>query len=264
MINATALRPVSAENMSIVSNVSSVLTKNSQNIKIEYSKQADLIPSAVESLALRMLKLDADIRGFINELRILYGAKREDFHFSLSGISKEGKAGIIDLCQNLYGVIAEVRYCEDCEMLHGRLVLSPKALAFINGQYMEIAIRKVVGDVLVNLEKKHNKKFKLYANTKVTTLDGKLKNEFDLIIENVKDALVYVIEIKSGKTFRDFDKLARIGREYGIVPNRLLLVQNYLTTEQMETVSYFCEYFCTNLEKDNLERKLTTMVEADL
>lgn len=142
--------------------------------------------------------------------------------------------------------------------------LSPKALMFINGQYMEIAIRKVVGDVLTKLEKKYGKQFKLYANTKVATVDGKLKNEFDLIIENVTDALVYVIEIKSGKQFRDYDKLARIGREYGIVPNRLLLVQNYLTTEQMETVEYFCEYYCANLEQDNLEHKLITMLENDL
>lgn len=171
---------------------------------------------------------------------------------------KERQVSSIDLCQNLYGVIAEVRYCEDCEMLHGRLVLSPKALMFINGQYMEIAIRKVVGDVLTKLEKKYGKQFKLYANTKVATVDGKL------IIENVTDALVYVIEIKSGKQFRDYDKLARIGREYGIVPNRLLLVQNYLTTEQMETVEYFCEYYCANLEQDNLEHKLITMLENDL
>lgn len=263
MINATALRPVSTENMDVVSNVSNVLTKSNQNIKIEYSKQADLVPRAVENLALRMFNLDAEIRDFLNELRILYGAKREDFHFSLSGVSKEGKAGIVDLCQNLYGVMTEVRYCEDCEMLRGRLVLSSKALMFINGQYMEIAIRKVVGDVLAKLEKKHGKQFKLYANTKVATVDGKLKNEFDLIIENVTDALIYVIEIKSGKN-RDFDKLARIGREYGIVPNRLLLVQNYLTTEQIETVEYFCEYYCANLEQDTLEEKLITMIENDL
>lgn len=50
-------------------------------------------------------------------------------------------------------VIAEVRYYEDCEMLHGWLVLSPKALMFINGQYMEIVIRKVVDNVLAKLDK---------------------------------------------------------------------------------------------------------------
>lgn len=38
MINATALKPVSAENINVVSNVSNVLTKRSQNIKIEYRR----------------------------------------------------------------------------------------------------------------------------------------------------------------------------------------------------------------------------------
>lgn len=261
MIKATALKPVSTENMSIVSNV---LTKRSQNITIEYSQDADLVPRSVENIACKMLKMDADIRGLLNDLRILYGSKREDFHLGLNGLSKEAKADIIDLFQNLYGVIAEVRYCADCDVLNGKLVFSPKAQMFITGQYMEIAIRKVVSDVLSNLEKKHGKQFKLYANTKVATVDGRLKNEFDLIIENVTDSIVYVIEIKSGKNFRDFDKLARIGREYGIVPNRLLLIDNYLTISQVETIEYFCEYYCANLEQDNLEQKLITMIENDL
>ena len=105
MINATALRLVSAENMNVVSNVSNVLTKSSQNIKIEYSKQADLVPPAVERLALRMLKLDAEIRGFLNELRILFGAKREDFHFRIYmvlllrfAIVRIARCSMVDLC----------------------------------------------------------------------------------------------------------------------------------------------------------------------
>jgi hypothetical protein len=211
-----------------------------------------------------MLKMDADIRVFLNDLRVLYVSKREDFHLGLNGFSKEVKAGIIDLFENLYGVIAEVHYCADCDVLNGKLVFSPKAQMFITGQYMEIAIRKVVSDVLAKLEKKHGKQFKIYTNTKVATVDGRLKNEFDLIIENVADSIVYVIEIKSGKNFRDFDKLARIGREYGIVPNRLLLIDNYLTTSQIETIEYFCEYYCANLEQDTLEQKLITMIENDL
>lgn len=261
MIKATALKPVTTENMNIVADV---LTKRSQNIKIEYSQQADLVPYAVEALACKMLQLDADIRGLLNDLRVLYVSKREDFHLSLSGLSKEAKTGIIELFESLYGVMSEVHYCADCDVINGRLIYSPKAQMFITGQYMEIAIRKVLNDILTELEKKHRKQFKLYANTKVATIDGKLKNEFDLIIENVIDSIVYVNEIKSGKNFRDFDKLARIGREYGIVPNRLLLIDNYLTESQMETIEYFCEYYCANLEQDNLRQKLITMIENDL
>ena len=164
MIKATALKPVTTENMNIVTNV---LTKRSQNIKIEYSQNAILVPHAVEVLACKMLQLDADIRGLLNDLRVLYVSKREDFHLSLCGLSKEAKTSIIELFESLYGVMCEVHYCVDCDVINGRLIYSSKAQIFITGRYMEIAIRKVVSDVLSYLEKKHQKQFKLYANTKV-------------------------------------------------------------------------------------------------
>lgn len=261
MIKAAALKPVDNRNENVVANV---LTKKSQNIKIECSETANLVPNTVENIAYKMLELDEVIKGFLKDLRVLYVTKKEDFHFDLSEVSKEKKTESITLFQNLYGVVSDVRYCADCDVLNGKIVFSPKAQMFITGQYMEIAIRKVVRDVLTILEEKHKKKFKLYSNTKVTTTDGKLKNEFDLIIENVDDSIVYVIEIKSGKNFHDFDKLARIGRKYGIVPNRLLLIDNYLSISQMETIEYFCEYYCANLEQDNLKEKLITMIENDL
>ena len=123
MIKATALKPVTTENMNIVADV---LTKRSQNIKIEYSQQADLVPYAVEALACKMLQLDADIRGLLNDLRVLYVSKREDFHLSLSGLSKEAKTGIIELFESLYGVMSEVHYCADCDVINGRLIYSLK------------------------------------------------------------------------------------------------------------------------------------------
>lgn len=187
MIKATALKLVTAENRDLVADV---LTKRSQNIKIEYSQNADLVPHAVEDLACKMLYLDAEIRGLLNNLRGFYVTKQEDFHLSLRGLSKEAKSSIIDLFESLYGVMSEIRYCADCDVINGKLIFSPRAQMFITGQYMEIAIRKAVQDVLTELEKKHQKQFKLYANTKVATVDGRLKNGFDLIIENVTDVNV--------------------------------------------------------------------------
>ena len=35
-------------------------------------------------------------------------------------------------------------------------------------------------------------------------------------------------------------------------------------SSQMETIEYFCEYYCANLEQDNLRQKLITMIENDL
>ena len=48
MIKATALKPVTDENRNLVADV---LTKRSQNIKIEYNQNAELVPPAVEYLA---------------------------------------------------------------------------------------------------------------------------------------------------------------------------------------------------------------------
>ena len=73
MIKATALKPVTDENRNLVADV---LTKRSQNIKIEYSQNAELVPPAVETLACKMLHLDAEIRGLLNNLRGFYVTKQ--------------------------------------------------------------------------------------------------------------------------------------------------------------------------------------------
>ena len=121
MIKATALKLVTAENRDLVADV---LTKRSQNIKIEYSQNADLVPHAVEDLACKMLYLDAEIRGLLNNLRGFYVTKQEDFHLSLRGLSKEAKSSIIDLFESLYGVMSEIRYCADCDVINGKLIFS--------------------------------------------------------------------------------------------------------------------------------------------
>ena len=121
MIKATALKPVTDENRNLVADV---LTKRSQNIKIEYSQNAELVPPAVENLACKMLHLDAEIRGLLNNLRGFYVTKQEDFHLSLRGLSKEAKSSIIDLFESLYGVMSEIRYCADCDVINGKLIFS--------------------------------------------------------------------------------------------------------------------------------------------
>lgn len=92
MIKATALKPVTDENRNFVADV---LTKRSQNIKIEYSQNAELVPPAVENLACKMLHLDAEIRGLLNNLRGFYVTKQEDFHLSLRAFRKRQRAVLL-------------------------------------------------------------------------------------------------------------------------------------------------------------------------
>ena len=55
-----------------------------------------------------------------------------------------------------------------------------------------------------------------------------------------------------------------IGQEYKIVPNRFLLVDNYLTDANAETVEYFCDYYVSNLSGESLKAKIVTMIENDI
>ena len=54
MIKATALKPVTDENRNFVADV---LTKRSQNIKIEYSQNAKLMPPGREHLGSELRQL---------------------------------------------------------------------------------------------------------------------------------------------------------------------------------------------------------------
>ena len=264
MIKANALRLVSSDEETTNINTTSLLqlVKNDQNMIIESVKVEDEIPASVSRLALRMLENDGIIKDTINDLRVLYVSKREDFHISLAGRTKSEKDFIVNLLQDMYGIISLFHYTPENDMVHGRIVFSPKAQMFLTGQYLEIAVYERAKSVMSKLSVKYGKAFKVYRNVRVASKEGKLKNEFDLVIEF--GGMFYVVEIKSGKNFREFDKYMYIGQEYQIVPDRFLLVDNYLTDEHAETIEYFCSYFVSNLSSGTLEKKLTVMIENDL
>lgn len=260
-LKASALCAVTHEEVKNNVGDLSNLIKHNQNIVIESSKDSNKIPAAVENLAYRMMEHDELLKEIICDLRMLYNSKKEDFCLSLTGKTNEEKEIIVSLFQDMYGVISTLHYCRDCNVLNGKLVISPKAQLFITGQYLEIALYKHARDILDELSRKYQKSYRLYRNVKVATKEGLLKNEFDLVIEF--DGVFYVIEVKSGKNFREFDKFSQIGKEYCIVPDRLLLVDNYISAEQADTIQYFCDYYVSNLSNNSFSRKLITMIEND-
>lgn len=242
----------------------SILRQNNQNIVIDGKESKNDIPKGVENLAYDIMINDSIIRDFIGTLRENYITKKDDFCYSLAGKSDEEKNIIINIIKSLYGIIREYHYCQSCNMVSGKIVLSPKAHKFIFGQYMEIALYKKVKEILLTLSDKYNKRFDLYRNVRVSTKeDNILKNEFDLVIES-SDGIVYVIEVKSGYSFRDFNKYTEIGKVYGIIPDRFLLVDNCLSSEDCDITQFFCEYMVSNLEGNNFSDKLVSMIENDI
>ena len=84
------------------------------------------------------------------------------------------------------------------------------------------------------------------------------------IVFESSDGIVYVIEVKSGYSFRDFNKYTEIGKVYGIIPDRFLLVDNCLSSEDCDITQFFCEYMVSNLEGNNFSDKLVSMIEKDM
>lgn len=238
------------------------LVKDSQDMVIESVNGGGKIPEPVADLALRLLDADQIVKDVIRDLRMLYVSRRDDFRISLSGKSRGEKEKIVGLMQDMYGIVSSVHYNPENETVAGRLSSTSKAQMFITGKYLEIAVYKRAEEILEKLAKKHGSTYAIYPNVQVSTKEGKLKNEFDLVLEF--GGIFYVIEIKSGKNFREFDKYTAIGREYKIVPGRFLLVDNYLSDAQADTVEYFCDYYVSNLSAGSLEAKLIKMIEDDL
>lgn len=96
----------------------------------------------------------------------------------------------------------------------------------------------------------------------VSTKCGVPKNEFDVVIEC--KGMFYVIEVKSGDHFDAWGSLVDSGREYGIVPGRLLLVDSWLSDEKAGCIEELCQYYVSNMENDTLRKKILTMVTNDL
>ena len=158
--------------------------------------------------------------------------------------------------------MSSLHYCPECQVLNGSLVFSAKAQRFLTGEYLEIGVYETIRKIMDEISSQHKVTYRLYKNVRVATREGRLKNEFDIVIEC--QGFFYVIEVKSGKQFDDWGNFAEIGEEYGIVPDRLLLVDSHITDAHAQTIEYFCEYYVCNLKHESLREKIVEMIRNDL
>lgn len=233
-----------------------------QNIVIESVGSDETIPEAVGQLAIRMMKKNDLIKDLLHELRQLYIRGQKDFRLSLAGRSDAEKKQIISLFQDMAGLVSNVRYFSEFQSLNGSLVVMPKAQMFLTGRYLELAVYQTIKDALQELSVKYHAEYEIYRNVRVADREGKLKNEFDIAFQF--NGIWYIVECKSGKCFSDWGSFAELGVAYNIVPDRLLLVDSYISDSKAECVEYFCEYYVCNLSGNSLQEKVTKMVVNDL
>lgn len=159
-------------------------------------------------------------------------------------------------------MISNVRYFSEFQSLNGSLVVMPKAQTFLTGQYLELAVYQTIKDVLQELSLKYHADYEIYRNVCVADREGKLKNEFDIAFQF--NGIWYIVECKSGKCFSDWGSFAELGVTYNIVPDRLLLVDSYISDSKAECIEYFCDYYVCNLSANTLQEKVTKMVVNDI
>ena len=244
------------------SGIEGILAKK-QDFIIESSEKQEAIPDYITNLALRLVQKDPLMKPFIRKLRQQYIEQQKAFSFSLAAWSPAERKEICEFfSEELCGIVGSVAFDRNHSVLTGNLVLSTPARNFLTGEYMEIGVTELIRQAMEEMTNCQHIPYQLYRNVVVSTKDGYIKNEFDIVIEC--QGLYYVVEVKSGANFNSWDKPREIGKTYGIVPHRLLLVDSYLTEEKAGRIEHFCEYYVSNLETEILKGKVIEMVGNDL
>lgn len=233
-----------------------------QNIVIESVGDDEKIPEAVGQLAIRLMKNNYIIKDLLHELRQLYIRGQKNFRLSLTEKSDMERRQIIALFQDMTGIVNNVHYYSEFQSLNGSLIVMPKAQSFLTGQYLELAVYQTIKDVLQELGEKYHVDYEIFHNVRVADKEGKLKNEFDIAFQF--NGIWYIVECKSGKCFSDWGSFAELGVNYNIVPNRLLLVDSFISDSKAECIEYFCDYYVCNLSGNTLREKVMKMISNDI
>ena len=216
----------------------------------------DYVPPKVRKLAVEIMKNHDLIKDILGEIRQKYQRQDKDFEISLDDVEEYKKYQILELFRKMSGIISGVRYNRENNTIKCSLTMTQKAQRFITGQYLEIAVEGVVNDILSEWAGSKGIPYKVYRNVKIESLNGTVKNEFDIVI--VIRNKFYIVECKSGKNFDDWNRLSEIAVDYGILPQRMCLVYSYATEEDIQSIEYFCEYYIC--DTSSLRNKIIQMI----
>ena len=239
------------------------LVAKKQNMVIESYGEDEAVRECMIRLAVLLMAEDSLIKGYILKLRQQYRQETKSFCFSIARWNETEKNKLRDIFSKEFcGIVDSVDVTSDPDMISGNLVLSSKARVFLEGNYMEIGVYEIIKNVMEEIAKEYKVSWKMYRNVQVATWDGVRKNEFDTVIEC--NGIYYVVEVKSGKNFRDWDSLVETGRRYNVVPGRLLMIDSWLSDEKVLRIEERCKYYVSNLKKDTLREKIYRMITSDL
>ena len=183
---------------------------------------------------------------------------RKCFHinYSLAQASESEKDVIIGLAERFgeYGIISNVFYNRNTNVINGVVSSAPRIINFLNGDYLEFYGRTVAERVVKESAQKYGVDYEIYSNV-IISRDAE-KHELDIVFR-VGDN-VFWSEIKSGK-FSDFDNYRKLGVLMGVNPDRHILLTAETSDEASEVISWFYQFYVSNIE--NFKNKLEEMID---
>ena len=239
------------------------LVGNMQNLIVELKEEERKVPQSVIDMAVRMTDQIALIQDLLHKIRFCYQENRNWFKFSLKDKSQEEQVTIAALLLSMNGLINGLEIDENNKLLQGTLLMTTTARRFLEGKFLEIGVYKKTQKVVEDLAKRYQiDTYGVYRNVRIKNRSKcQTKNEFDIVIRF--GDYFYILECKSGRSFEDWARLYELGKNYNIIPDRLMLVDPNVSEEKAETIEYFCEYYICNLNGDSLREKITRMIGKD-
>lgn len=212
---------------------------------------------ATTDLAVSMMTHHEALHDFLGELRRAASSPSREFRYSMERLSEEQKEQVVCHLGRMVGLLINVFHNRAAGVISGKISDIPACIEFVKGGYLELAIETITRREVDRFCQEHGLEGQVRRNVVVT--DGQAKNELDILLE-IGGTKMF-IEVKSG-TCTDFQKYYFIGKRYGLIPDRILLVSAQLSDDQCCQLHDFLEYYTANL--DSFTERLNNMLTTNL
>lgn len=207
------------------------------------SSQSKAFSNATIRLAVSMMEHHDALGGFLTELRRAACAPGREFRYNAAALSQQDREQVFSHCEQMVGLLSHPFCNRVTGVVSGKVADVPNCINFLNGGYLELAIEDITRREVERFCQERKLSHQLLRNVVVT--DGQAKNELDILMDI--DGVKLFIEVKSGNC-TDFEKYYFIGRRYGLIPDRILLVSAQLSDDQCQQLHDFLDYYTANLD----------------
>ena len=217
-------------------------------------------PTRIVKLAHQMQDVCASSvgSGFFENLRKFMNKADNPFYTFSSTVSADDRKNLCDLLADMkkLGLLREA-YCNQMNRITYSVPNVAKIRQFLLGGWLETAFLDNVDRIVKEYAAAYDLPAHIAGNLKLEQISnpGVETHELDVAF-SIAD-LFFVCEAKSGQA--DYDRFRMVGSDLDILPDRLLLVNSSLTSEEAEAVEWWYPYHVA--AGADMEKALRSMIQ---